>query len=104
PEHLVAERLGALEARTVMAEFGIPQLSIMRRACELILDGSTDVALVVGGEAVHRARVLRKAGVDGNPVPVIDRAADENMKPKDDFMTRAEIERKLTVAAHQYAV
>ena len=104
PEHLVVERLGASDARTVMAEFGIPQLSIMRRACELILEASADVALVVGGEAVHRARVLRKAGVDGNAVPVIDRAADENMKPKDDFMTRAEIERKLTVAAHQYAI
>ena len=104
PEHLLAERLGAGDAHTVMAEFGIPQLSVMRRACELILDGTTDVALVAGGEAVHRARVLRKAGVDGTVVPVIDRPADENMKPKDDFMTRAEIERKMTVAAHQYAV
>jgi len=104
PEHLLAERLGAADAHKVMAEFGIPQLSIMRRACELIFDGSADVALVVGGEAVHRARVLRKAGVDGNVVPLIEQAPDENMKPKDDFMTRAEIERKLTVAAHQYAV
>jgi acetyl-CoA C-acetyltransferase len=103
PEHLVAERLGALEARTVMAEFGIPQLSIMRRACELIADG-VDVAVVVGGESRHRAQVARRAGAEASSVPVIDRAADENMKPKDDFMTRPEIERKLNVAAHQYAV
>lgn len=104
PEHLVAERLGAGEARTVMAEFGIPQLSIMRRACELIRDDGVDVALVVGGEARHRARVLQRAGAEGTPVPVSGRAPDEIMKPKDDFMTRPEIERKLNVAAHQYAV
>ena len=104
PEHLVAERLGAGDAHTVMAEFGIPQLSIIRRACELIADGTTDVALVVGGEARHRARVLQRAGAEGTAVPIIERAADENMKPKDDFMTRPEIERRLNVAAHQYAV
>src|SRR5687767_13705738 len=43
PERVVAERLGAAGARTVMAELGIPQLSIMRRACELVADGSVDV-------------------------------------------------------------
>ena len=104
PEHVVAERIGAPEAHTVMAEFGIPQLSIMRRACQLIVDGSTDVALVVGGEARHRGQVAKHAGVELPAVPTVDRPAAEIMKPKDEFMTRPEIERKLTVAARQYAV
>lgn len=104
PERVVAERLGAAGARTVMAELGIPQLSIMRRACELVADGSVAVAVVVGGEARHRANVARRAGVELRVTPVPGRDADEVMRPKDDFMTRPEIERKLAVAAHQYAV
>lgn len=104
PERVVAERLGAAGARTVMAELGIPQLSIMRRACELLADGSVDVAVVVGAEARHRANVARRAGVELTPTPVPGQEPDEVMRPLDEFMTRPEIERKLTVAAHQYAV
>ncbi|MCU1376391.1 MAG: acetyl-CoA acetyltransferase [Actinomycetia bacterium] len=104
PERIVAQRLGAPEARTTMAELGIPQLSIMRRACELIAEGTVDVALVVGAETRHRAGVAKRAGVELTPTPGTGEPADEVLKPSDDFMTRPEIERKLTVPAHQYAV
>jgi acetyl-CoA C-acetyltransferase len=104
PERMVAQRLGAPDARTTMAELGIPQLSIMRRACELIVDGTVDVALVVGGEVRHRVGVARRAGVALPPAPTTGAPADEVLKPSDDFMTRPEVERKLTVPANQYAV
>lgn len=104
PERVVAQRIGAPDARTTMAELGIPQLSIMRRACELVADGTVDVALVVGGETRHRAGVARRAGVELPPAPATGAAPDEVLQPADEFMTRPEIERKLTVAAHQYAV
>src|SRR5688500_3489488 len=104
PERVVAERLGAAEARTVMAEVGIAQLSIMARACQLIAGGDVDVALVVGAENRHRAQGARRAGVELPPTPVSDRPPDEVMKPKAEFMTRPERERKLITAPRQYAV
>jgi acetyl-CoA C-acetyltransferase len=104
PERTVAQRLGAPGARTTMAELGIPQLSIMRRACELIADGTVDVALVVGAETRHRSGVAKRAGVELPAAPGTGEPADEVLKPADEFMTRPEIERKLTVPAHQYAV
>jgi acetyl-CoA C-acetyltransferase len=104
PERVVAQRLGAPDARTTMAELGIPQLSIMRRACELIADGTVDVALVVGAETRHRDGVARRAGVERPPMPTTGAEPDEVLRPHDEFMTRPEIERKLTVPAHQYAV
>jgi acetyl-CoA C-acetyltransferase len=104
PGRYVAERLGAAGARTTMAELGVLQLSIIRRACQLIADGDVDLALVVGGEARHRAGVARRAGVDGPSTLLADTPADETLRPADDFMTKPELERKLTVAAHQYAV
>lgn len=103
PAATLADRFGVPGARTTIANLGILQLSIMRRACELITSGEADVVLVVGGETRHRAQVARRAGVDLPPTPVDDRVPDEHLKPEDDFMTRPEIERKLTVAAHQYA-
>lgn len=104
PERVVAQRLGAPDAHTVMAELGIPQLSIMRRACELIADGTVDVAVVVGAENRHRAGVAKRAGVELPRTETPGLPPDELMKPHDEFMTRPEIERKLTVPAHQYAV
>lgn len=104
PARTVAERLGAPGARTTIAELGILQLGIMRRACQMIAEGDAEVVVVVGGETRHRAGVARRAGVE-LPAPVVDQTPpDETMQPADDFMTRPEIERKLTTAAHQYAV
>jgi acetyl-CoA C-acetyltransferase len=104
PERVVAAKLGAPGAHTVMAELGIPQLSIMRRACELVADGTVDVAVVVGAEHRHRQGVARRAGVELPPMETTGQPADEVLRPHDEFMTRPEIERKLTVPAHQYAV
>lgn len=104
PAGVVAAELGATGARTVMADLGILQLSIMRRACQLIADGDVDVALVVGGEARHRQRLAHRAGVELPPTPPGTEPPDEAMRPADDFMTPAEVQRHLGVAAHQYAV
>lgn len=104
PGRIVADRLGAPDARSIVAELGILQLSSMRRACQLIADGDAEVVLVVGAEVRHRDGVARRAGVERPPAPVTEVAPDEVLKPEDDFMTRPEIERKLTVPAHQYSV
>src|SRR4051794_8774544 len=39
PGRVLADRLGAPDARTTLAELGVAQISIIRRACQLIAEG-----------------------------------------------------------------
>jgi acetyl-CoA C-acetyltransferase len=56
PGRLVADGVGGSEARTHLVELGIPQQSLINEALAAILDGSSEVAVVVGGEAKLWAR------------------------------------------------
>ncbi|HWE71135.1 MAG TPA: hypothetical protein VG205_12255 [Acidimicrobiales bacterium] len=56
PGRLVADGVAASEARTHLVELGIPQQSLVNEALSAILDGSSEVAVVVGGEAKRWAR------------------------------------------------
>jgi acetyl-CoA C-acetyltransferase len=56
PGRLVAKGVGATRARTCLVELGIPQQSLINEALSAILDGSSEVAAVVGGEAKRWAR------------------------------------------------
>jgi acetyl-CoA C-acetyltransferase len=56
PARLVAGAVGAREVRTHLVELGIPQQGLINEALSAILDGSSDVAVVVGGEARRWAR------------------------------------------------
>src|SRR4029079_18866087 len=64
PGRLVAERIGAAGARTVLVQVGIPQQTLFDDAYRAIRGGELDVALVVGGEAARRAAMARRAGVE----------------------------------------
>jgi acetyl-CoA C-acetyltransferase len=61
---LVAERIGAAGATTVVADVGITQQALVAHALSAVARGDVDVALVVGGEARHRALRARLAGTD----------------------------------------
>lgn len=104
PGRVIADRLGAHDARTTMAELGVPQLSIVRRACQLVADGTADVVLVVGGEAKHRQNVARRAGAERAATEESSSDPDETMRPDADLMARPEVERRLNSAPPQYAV
>ena len=56
PARLVAAGVGATRARTHLVELGVPQQSLINEALAAILDGSSEVAAVVGGEAKRWAR------------------------------------------------
>ena len=56
PGRLVALTVGATGARTHLVELGIPQQTLVNDACTAILDGTSEVAVVVGGEARRWAR------------------------------------------------
>ena len=49
PARLVAARIGAPGARTHFAQLGVPQQTLVNQALRAIVDGQSDVAVVVGG-------------------------------------------------------
>ena len=98
----LATSVGA-SARTVVAEVGILQQTLITRAAADIAAGRLDVALVAGGEARHRAVLAAKQGLDA-PETRVESRPDELLLPDGEIITGVEIERDLAVPAHQYAL
>src|SRR5579862_5522827 len=73
PGRLIAERFGAREARTQVAEIGVLQTTLLGLAAEAIAAGEEDVVLVAGGEAKYRAL---RAHLTGTPAAVTVQAAN----------------------------
>lgn len=67
PARLVAERLGAPTAHTVLAHIGVMQQTLVSRACDAVSAGDRRLALVVGGEA-HYRKVRWAAAGESAPV------------------------------------
>ena len=102
PGRLLAERFGAT-ARTLVADVGVLQQTIVTRACVLVATGQADVVLVVGGEA--RFRDLR-ATITGHAAPETAQpevVPDERLSPASEILPPVEIQNGLAVPAHQYA-
>ena len=102
PGRMVAEAIGAA-ARSVVAEIGVLQQSVISRACLDLASGRAEVALVCGGEAKYRALRAMQSGTtapereSGPSVPA------ESMQADGDVLHLVEIARHLAVPAHQYA-
>ncbi len=62
PARLLAERIGAPSARTVLAQLGVLQQDVIADACQKIAARQLDLALLVGGEAKHRSLLATIAG------------------------------------------
>ena len=92
PGRLVGERIGAAGARTCLVQVGIPQQTLFDDAYLAIRAGTVDVALVVGGEAMRRATVARRAGVEAAETTQTGVAPDEVQAPTGEIITRIEIE------------
>jgi acetyl-CoA C-acetyltransferase len=104
PGRIIADRLGA-PARTVLAEVGVLQQSLLSGAAEAIATGGADVVVVCGGEAKHRAL---RAAIAGGPADELEQPEgtrpDELAAPDDEILPSVEIMRDLAVPAHQYAI
>jgi acetyl-CoA C-acetyltransferase len=97
---------GNREIRTVVAEIGVLQQTLLSRAGALVASGAADIVLVCGGEAKFRA--LRSM-ITGVPAPESAIAAMvehdlERLAPAHEIITREEIDRGLPVPARQYAL
>jgi acetyl-CoA C-acetyltransferase len=103
PGRLVAERIGA-QARTVVAQVGVLQQTLITRVCAAIARGELDVAIVCGGEARYRERQAARSGLPVNETgqPGVD--PDELLVPEGEILASLEIQRGLALPAHQYAI
>lgn len=104
PGRLLAERTGATGARTVVAEIGVLQSTLLGRAAAEIAAGRSQIACLVGGEAHDRANRLERAG---EPVPLTVQegvAPDVRLEPAHEIMGRHEIELGLVTPTIQYSV
>jgi len=101
---IVAERLGNTGARTVLAEIGVLQTTLIDRAARAVASGQVDTALVVGGEARWRQTRAAAAGVSLPPAPAHPSPPDETLRPEVSIVAGEEVTAGLTSAPSQYAL
>lgn len=103
PGSVVAQRFGATP-RSVVSEIGVLQQTLVTRACDAIVRGEVDVAVVMGGEARYRDLRARLDLVELPETTVEGAEPDEVLVPDSEILPRAEIDARLTLPAAQYAV
>lgn len=89
--------------RSIIADIGVLQQTLVSRACALVATGQAEIVLVAGGEAKFRALRALITGVSLDD-PVTVGAPTERIVPNNEIITREEIERGLPVPARQYAM
>jgi acetyl-CoA C-acetyltransferase len=104
PGRSVAAAIDAKSARTVMVEIGVLQTTLVAAAASRIARGDVDVALIVGGEARHRAQTAKRLGVDLPEHVAQDDDPDERLQPAAEIMSMLELERGLGMPVTQYSV
>ena len=103
PCRLVAERFGAPQARTEIAEIGVLQTTSLGRAAADIAAGRADVVLVTGAEARHRALRATKTGVDAPLTKQAPATPDTVLRPHAPILSAAEMKAGLLMPVSQYA-
>jgi acetyl-CoA C-acetyltransferase len=104
PGRIIAERIGAREARTVLVGTGIPQQKLLNDAFAAIRDGTLDVALVVGGEAARRAAIARRHGVTVVDTVQDGATPDDLQLPTDEIVSQIEIDSGMSSAMEPFAL
>lgn len=97
PGRAAAITTGSPAVRSVVAEIGVLQQTLLSRAFRAVASGESVVCAVMGAEARYRTiRGGAEAPGEGEP--------DEVLRPADEILARMEVERGLGVPAHQYAL
>ena len=89
--------------RTIVADIGVLQQTLLSRACAMVADGSADIVLVCGGETKFRSLRSQITGIAAVDT-VTTGAVDERLVPAHEILTAEEISRGLPVPARQYAM
>ena len=105
PARLIADRVGATRARSVLIQLAIPQQTLINDALRDIASGALDVAVVIGGESKRRDTLARRAGVDISTAEEADDAKpDEHRVPSAEIIAPAELDVRLVIPVQQYAL
>ena len=104
PARWVADAVGANQARSYLADVGILQTAVMGDAAAAIASGSADVIAVVGGEAKYRGLRASIAGVEAPDTDQGGAEPDDFVTPHGMIISQAEIDLRLVMATHHYAM
>jgi acetyl-CoA C-acetyltransferase len=89
--------------RSVIADVGVLQQTLISRACDLVSCGHADIVIVCGAETKYRSL---HAAISGVAAPERHAGGDpgERLVPNGEIITAHEIQRGLPVPARQYAM
>lgn len=104
PGRLIADRFGAEGARTVLAEIGVLQQTVINGACRAIASGEEEVAIVAGGDAKYRNLRASKAGVELVDTEQADATPDEVIQPKESLWSHVESDRGMMMPTQFFTV
>ncbi len=104
PGRLVAAAIGAGHARTHLVELGIPQQTLFNGAMAAVLEGSSEVAVVVGGESVRWARDRERAGLEPAWTPQVGAVPDVHHRRDGPLLEPVEVAHRFWEPVQQYAM
>jgi len=104
PGRLIAERFGASGARTVLAEIGVLQQTVLNGACNAIASGQEEIAIVTGGDAKYRSLRAIKAGIELSDTIQTGVAPDEVHQPTASLWSEVESDRGLMMPAQFFTI
>jgi acetyl-CoA C-acetyltransferase len=104
PGRLVADRYGAKQARSVLAEIGVLQQTLLSDACRAIATGEERVALVTGGDAKYRSLRAKITGKEIRDTPQEGVAPDQKLEPEGALWAALEWDRGLMMPVHYFGV
>lgn len=104
PARLVATRTGAERARTHLVDIGIPQQTLVNAALRSILDGDSEVVVVVGGEAKRRAQTAEREGRAAPDTEQPGVAPDVHQRLHGEILAAPEINARIWNPVEQYAL
>jgi acetyl-CoA C-acetyltransferase len=104
PGQLVADRIGAKRARSVLLEIGVSQQTLLTGACLAIAAGRERVAIVTGGEAKYRSQRASILGVQVPDTQQPPSEPDEVLRPEGPLWADLEWDRGLMMPVHYFSL
>jgi len=104
PGRLLAASLGANSARSVLAEIGVSQQTLLTLACQKISSGEASVVLVTGAEAKYRAQCASRAGSEATETVQQDVEPDVMLLPENEIWSEVESAAGLGMPVGFYAI
>jgi len=104
PANLLADAIGAKDARTVLSDIGILQQTLFSRACCQIVEGECDIVLVVGGEAKYRDLQATIAGLKLHDVGEQQVEPDVTLSPGAELRSQVERDAGFGMPVGDYAI